>query len=74
MDSGDVLKHKRDVFRLFQIADPEFTIQIPEMIEQDISRFLSSVQAEGVDLKSLGISGMGQDTAIDSIRALFSRQ
>jgi hypothetical protein len=71
VDSNDILKHKRDVFRLFQIADPEFSAEIPDIIGQDIDRFLESMQSEGVDLKGLGINGMDLDEALDSIQALF---
>jgi hypothetical protein len=71
VESNAILKHKRDVFRLFQIADPDFSAEIPGIIRQDMDHFLDSMQAEGIDLKSLGINGMDQDEVIDSIRSLF---
>lgn len=74
VDSNEVHKHKRDVFRLLQIADPDFSAEIPDRVGQDMHRFLELVQAEGVDLKSLGINGMGLHEAIGLIRPLFNRQ
>jgi hypothetical protein len=74
VDSNDILKHKRDVFRLLQIADPEFSAEIPAAISLDMEGFLGSMMSEGVDLRSLGIKGMNQDAAIESIRTLFIRK
>jgi hypothetical protein len=73
VDAGDILKHKRDVFRLLQIAEPDARIVLPGEIEGEVDRFLESMLAEGVDLAALGIRSMGVPEVVDAIRALFSR-
>lgn len=73
VDAGDILKHKRDVFRLFQIAEPDMRIELPGAIEGEMGRFLDAMLAEGVDLPTLGIRSMSLPEAVEAIRALFSR-
>lgn len=55
VDSGSIKKHKNDVFRLFQIIDPEFKARPPSSIAADMQSFCELVKAEGVDLKALGL-------------------
>lgn len=74
VDSGDILKHKRDIFRLVQIVDPEISVSTPEIILKDLERFLSFMVTEGVDLQTLGIRESSLGEAIDSIRAQYRRQ
>lgn len=71
VDSGDILKHKRDIFRLSQIMDPDVRIVAPASILRDLERFLESMHVEGVDLKALGISWTNQKQAFQSIRDQF---
>jgi hypothetical protein len=73
VDAGDILKHKRDVFRLLQIAEPDARIDLPGDIDQEMQRFLEAMLAEGVELATLGIRSMGVPEAVEAIRALFRR-
>lgn len=70
-DASDVNKHKRDVFRLPQIAEPDTRIELPGEIESEMDRFLDSMLIEGVDLAALGIRSMGVPEAVELIRSLF---
>lgn len=42
-------------YSMFQIVEPAPLSSIPEQIRQDMAMFLSSMEAEEVDLKALGI-------------------
>ena len=55
IDSKNIRKHKNDVFRLAQLISAD-TRQLlsPEAIN-DMKKFLSEIEGEDVDLKSLGI-------------------
>lgn len=72
VDAGNILKHKRDIFRLLQIADPGAPVVTPTVVREDLDLFLGAMDGDGVDLKDLGIRGLSQAEALDSIRALYS--
>jgi hypothetical protein len=55
IDSMDIRKHKYDIFRLFQIVDPEDKVSLPVKIRNDLSRFLDEMKNEELDLKNIGI-------------------
>jgi hypothetical protein len=71
VDRENVLKHKRDVFRLFQIADPVFSAEIPGAVQADMKIFLESMIAEGIDLKSIGINELDIGSVLDGMRRMF---
>ncbi|MCX5684569.1 MAG: hypothetical protein NT049_12895 [Planctomycetota bacterium] len=55
VDSGSIKKHKNDVFRLFQIIDPEFKAKPPASIASDMRLFCELMKTERVDQKALGL-------------------
>jgi hypothetical protein len=55
VDGGAIKKHKNDVFRLFQIIDPEFKARPPSSIAADMRSFCERMKTEHVDLKALGL-------------------
>ena len=54
VDSRDIKKHKNDVFRLFLVIAPETQVTMPRGIFEDMSRFISAIAGEPVNLKQLG--------------------
>ena len=56
IDSKDINKHRKDVFRLYQIVDPAPLRDTPPVVAADMRRFLTEVRAETIDLKTLGIA------------------
>lgn len=71
VDRDNVAKHKRDVFRLFPIADPAFTAEVPDPIRSDIHEFLKAMESEEMDLKGLGIRKMKKEEVLGNMRSLF---
>jgi hypothetical protein len=63
VDSGAIKKHKNDVFRLYQIVDPDFAGEVPEMVKNDLSEFIERMREEKIDLKVFGL-GTGDLTSI----------
>jgi hypothetical protein len=55
IDKKTIKKHKNDVFRLYQILDPDSDPEAPDAIKNDISEFIFRMRGEDVDLKSLGL-------------------
>jgi hypothetical protein len=54
VDERDIKKHKNDVFRLYRILDPNYSVSIPDSVRRDVSQFFDAMEQEPVDLKALG--------------------
>ena len=71
VDSTSIRKHKNDVFRLFQVVDPEFEMQPPAPIVQDMRSFLEQIAKEDVDLKALGLGSISLEAVLSGFRKLY---
>lgn len=65
VDSKNIRKHKNDVFRLAQLLTPATRQTINPEIAEDMKFFLSAMQNETIDLKSLGIKGTSKEKILD---------
>lgn len=72
VNSDDVKKHKRDVFRLFQILTPESSVDLPESIAQDLSQFLDLMTQEPPDIINLGIKTTPLEEVISRLRKTYN--
>lgn len=70
IDNKTIRKHKNDVFRLYQIIDPELDPGAPNRVKQDLRDFITAVAVEGVDLKTLGIRGT-LDAVFNALNSLY---
>ena len=71
IDSSDINKHKKDVFRLSQLFSMDTSSVLPESIRTDMTEFCKKVQIEGVPLKQMGIP-LSLDDALDLLRRAYS--
>lgn len=71
IDSRSIQKHKNDVFRLFQVIDPEADVKPPRRIVEDMRSFLEQAAAEKVDLKALGLAMISLEAVLDGLRKLY---
>lgn len=71
VNTRDIKKHRNDVFRLFQVLDPEAAIEPPEQVVSDIREFLSLLPGEEIDLKAMGLRSMNIDDVIQFLRQLY---
>ncbi len=69
--SGDISKHRKDVFRLYRILDPAPLADIPPTIRADMSRFITEVRGEPVDLKSIGIIRSSLDEVLQALGRIY---
>jgi hypothetical protein len=71
IDSKNIAKHRKDVFRLAQLLRKDATITVSEVMKTDLERFLTmDAEAGGMDLKALGIA-LTHDEAIGLIRSTY---
>lgn len=72
MDSKDIKKHKNDVFRLFQILDPEPISDVPQAIKEDLKNFIAAMESEQVDLKALGFGPKAtKEDILSNLRSIY---
>jgi hypothetical protein len=71
IDSKSITKHKNDVFRLYRVIDPTSRMVIPKEVRVDMAAFLDAIEAELVDLKSLGIKSRGLVSVLGELRRLY---
>ncbi len=71
IDSTDISKHRKDVFRLYRIVDPSPLTGVPSAVTADMRRFLTEVRGETIDLKSLGIARISLDEVLDQLGRIY---
>lgn len=71
VDSKSIRKHKNDVFRLYQIIDPDVDPAAPDKIKNDLRAFVTGMATEDVDLKALGIQTVTRDDILKGLQSLY---
>lgn len=74
IDSKNIKKHKNDVLRLVQLISADTEQIINEEIAADMRKFLSEIENEDIDLKSIGIKGINKTTIIDLLYNCYGLQ
>lgn len=64
IDSKNIKKHKNDLFRLAQLMTSDTNQLLGAEIAEDMKRFLSEMESEEIDLKSIGVRGVDKKTII----------
>jgi hypothetical protein len=72
IDRRKIKKHRNDVFRLFQVIDPEADLDPPAPIVEDMRTFLERVATENMDLNALGLGSTSLDAVLDGFRKLYT--
>ena len=67
IDSKNIKKHKNDVFRLAQLITADTRKLLGSEVAEDMTKFLSEITDEQVDLKSLGIRGTEKQKMLDML-------
>lgn len=70
VDSSDVKKHKKDVFRLVQLFTPNTLSELSESIRADMAEFCETVLIEGVPLKQMRIP-LTLDEGVELLRRVY---
>lgn len=65
VDSKNIKKHKNDVFRLAQLITADTRQNLGAEIAMDMKHFLSEIENEEVDLKSIGVRGTDKKRIMD---------
>ena len=71
VDSKNIKKHKNDVFRIAQLLSEQSRQELGAEITEDMTAFLSRMEAEDVNLKSLGFRGATKERTLDVLRQCY---
>jgi hypothetical protein len=71
IDSRSIRKHRNDVFRLYLILRPDFDGEVPDSIKGDMKEFLSRMDKEAIDLRSLGLGETGIESVLAGFRKVY---
>jgi len=72
VNRNDIKKHKNDIFRLFQVIEPDKRIALQEVIKGDMQGFMEAVTADPPStLKPFGLGGTKFDEIVESLRNIF---
>lgn len=69
VQSGDIKKHKNDIYKLSQLLNNESLAEVPELIKSDISKFVEEIVEDDAFLRTLGI----RDLSIDQITGVLMK-
>jgi len=71
IDSRVIRKHKNDVFRVYQIIEPDYRFTMPDSIKYDLRFFIKSMRTESINLKSLGLAQTDFNKLLDELGSLY---
>ena len=72
VDGNDIKKHKNDVFRLFQVIEPDKGVALPEVIKDDMQRFMEAVTADPPQtLKPFGLGGTKFEEIVELLQSIY---
>ena len=62
---------KNDVFRLYRVVSPDTRVEMPKQVGVDMSRFLSAMETEHIDLKVLGYRGDTVEQVLAGLKIIY---
>ena len=74
VDSKNIRKHKNDVFRLAQLLTADTKQSITPEIAEDMKSFLTAMESEDVDLKSISVRGTDKKTIMSMMYRCYGLQ
>ncbi|MGO5334207.1 hypothetical protein ACTQZM_06870 [Enterococcus cecorum] len=72
IDSKNIKKHKNDIFRLAQLLKESESKILSKEVADDLSKFITEMQNEITDLKSIGIKGITKEDMLAFLRNYYS--
>lgn len=69
----DIRKHRNDVFRLFQVVEPDERVVLPDIVIKDMQLFLAAVQADPPQtLKPFGLGSTRFDEIVNMLQNIYA--
>jgi hypothetical protein len=71
VDSKNIKKHKNDIFRLISLLMGTERVLTEGTVHDDIMMFIDKMQYEDIDMKSLGITTITKEQAINMLKNIY---
>jgi len=72
IDDRDVRKHRNDIVRLYSLLDPVVPVAVPDLIRDDLRRFVSILPDErGLNLPNLGLRNTTIGEIVRTLSGIF---
>lgn len=76
VQSDDIDKHKRDVYRMAQLITPSDRYETPEIIKEDMRAFLFAIETDPINTKAIskhmGLPEMSQTDFVNILKAAYN--
>lgn len=69
--SGEINKHRRDVFRLVSLLPATLSVKLPEVAENDIRAFLAQVECPPSLMKDIGLGALSAEDVRRRISEIY---
>lgn len=71
IDSKTIRKHRNDVFRLFNILEPDPSLSLSDSIRSDLTAFLIAMDTETIVPKQFGLGSISKEAIIDELARFY---
>jgi len=72
IDNRSIKKHKKDVFRLAQIINPDYTMKIPEVIRKDMQQFVNEAATDdSADINPIGVGETSFSSLLEIVKNMY---
>lgn len=71
VDSRNIKKHKNDILRLSVNIEPDKKIQVPQIVLNDVNKFLEQIKEQPINLKDLHIEGVQYEDIIEILSICY---
>jgi hypothetical protein len=72
VDSGDIKKHRNDVFRLFSLLSEDTRVSVSAPVRADIQDFLARMRETPPDLNALGLSTFTPNGVFSALERIYA--
>ena len=70
--SKHISKHMKDVFRIYAIVDPEYTVTPADSIRSDMQQFIERMRNEDIDMKEMGLGQIPKASVLDDLSQRYT--
>lgn len=70
VNSGDIKKHKNDVFRLTQLLSTDMSVNAPQTVKDDLNAFFERIDGEDISMGALDVP-LSRQEATQLIKDIF---
>lgn len=71
IDTKDIRKHRKDIFRLLDLLIPSHRVTTDEVIKEDLIIFIEEIKKPEIDLRQMGFYDKNKTTILDLLCQIY---